>query len=107
MLATPLTFAQPATGQPDGVAVLGWTLGLLVAACAALWYARRRGLLARWTGAEVLRPAASLRVVQRLRLGMHSHAYVLQEGDERWMVLEGRQGIQVTPLPVRREGEAP
>lgn len=70
---------------------------LLALAYAALWYVRKRG----W-GMHGSSPGStmekSLKVEQRLRLGGTCMAYVLRDGDSRLLVVESRQGLQVSRL---------
>lgn len=104
---TPITFAQGAAVQQGSLAGLLIAALLLVGLCIGLWFVRRRGYLQRWMGMPMGLPAESVRVVQRLRMGVHAHAFIVEDGSDRWMVVEGRQGIHVTPLASRAKTEAP
>lgn len=103
---TPISFAPTAPGQATHPAALAVTVALLAVACIGLWVARRGGYLRRWVGPPPGKAERGVRVVQRLRLGMHSHAYVLEDGTDRWIVVEGRQGVQMTALAPRDAAEA-
>jgi len=104
---TPITFAQGAAAQQGSLTGLVVAALLLIGLCVGLWFVRRRGYLQRWVGVPGGLPVEGVRVVQRLRLGIHAHAYVLEDGSDRWMVVEGRQGVHVTPLAPRPKAEAP
>jgi hypothetical protein len=106
--AAPIPFSRDAgSGDASGGASLLVAALLLAAAFAVLWVLKRRG----WRGLPG-QPAAvpqGVKVTQRLRLGPACSAYVLQDGEDRLLVVEARQGVQVTALraaPAADRGEA-
>ena len=77
---------------------------LLALAFAALWYARLRG----WVGlvtkpSQALNPGR-LAVRERIRLSATCCAFVLGEGEERFVVVESRHPVQVHAWPVKAGG---
>ena len=94
---TPITFAQGAAVQQGSFTGLLVATLLLVGLCVGLWFVRRRGYLQRWVGAPMGLPIEGVRVVQRMRLGVHAHVFVIEDGSDRWMVVEGRQGVLIPP----------
>jgi uncharacterized protein (DUF58 family) len=105
--ATPIPFGQDTGGYADGGTSLLVAALLLVFGYAALWLLKRRGWGA--TGRPEAAPN-TMKVVQRVRLSQTCSAYVLQDGENRLLIVEGRQGVQVAPLraeSARERGEAP
>jgi hypothetical protein len=87
--------ATPAT--PAGGSASGFLLAfvLLAVAFAVLWVIRRRGYGMSLPGDA---RGGGWVVAQRIRLTPTAQAVVLEDGEERLVVVESRYGVQVTRL---------
>lgn len=74
---------------------------LLAMAIAVAWLARRLGWLQRWgvrpTPAAVL--TSGLRIEQALRISPRTMLFRIADGDQRFLLAESREGLQMLPLP--------
>ena len=91
----PIPFGRAGTPTVSGGGSLLIATLLLGTAFAALWLLKRRG----WSADQPVRSTKpGVSVVQRLRLSPGCSAYVLRDGDDRLLVVEARNGVQVTAL---------
>ncbi|TNJ33226.1 hypothetical protein [Arenimonas terrae] len=77
---------------------------LLAAAMAAVFLAKRRGLLPRWMGPRVL-AQGTLRLESSLRLSPRTVAYVLSDGNHRQVVVESTANIACAPGTTAESGD--
>jgi hypothetical protein len=92
-----IPFRHEAGGSASGGVSILVAACLLGAAFVALWLLKRRG----WQGMHgqvSARANTGVVVAQRLRLSTGCAAYVLQDGNDRLLVIEARSGVQTMPL---------
>lgn len=94
-----IPFRQTSASAPqDFLGVLVATIMLLALAAASLWFAKKKGWLARWMAGSVVAgpPGKALRIENSVRLSRSTVLYRVEHGVDRYLIVESDRNINIT-----------